>query len=298
MHLAATEGGPANPGDTGGEIMLRGFTRFAMIAAVAAWSGAGVARAQVGEPTGMFNIKIQHGGTTVVDTVTSVPLDHKISDGDPEDYVQIGTIGPNNAPIILKMVSDDDPNFRIVHWYIDVPGDLNNIFSSNGDSLFNPANPAPIDVTITGLSFTGTTEVTPLIVNNSTFLTAFMRDTFLGIGGRFYALPGTNLYAPGVLGPQAQAQVPGNQFFDMNAGQYAFSGSFAQPTATWSWLGLPNPGAVGAAAVNADGSMSPGDGRVFELGLSMAFVGVPEPGTLAMMLPAVIAMIRRRRRAP
>lgn len=275
--------------------MFRNATRLAAFVGVAGLLAASSAQAQVGEPTGSFNITIQHGATTVVNANVIVPADIKITDGDPEDFVQIGTLGPGGAPIILKMVSDNDPNFRIVHWYIDVPASLNNIFMSGGDSLFNPANPNPISVSITGLSFAGTTSVTPLLVNNNTYLTAFMRDTFLGNGGRFYNLPGSNFYAPGVLSPQAQAQVPGSQFLDPNAALYSFGGTFGQPTATWTWGALPNPATFGSQAINANGTMSPGDGRVFELGLSVAFVGVPEPATLGFLLPGMLMMLRRKR---
>ena len=269
------------------------YTRLAVIAGVASLLAAAGAKAQVGEPTGNFNITIQQGATTIVNANVAVPLDHKISDGNPEGYVQIGTVGPMGTPVILKMVSDDDANFRIVHWYIDVPGSLNDINTSNGQSLINPADPSPVSVSITGLQFTGTTSVTPVLVNNGTFLTEYMRDTFMGTGGRFYNLPGSNFYAPGVLGPAAEAQVAGNQFLDGNNSLYTFGGSFGQPSATWTWGALPNP--AGSSAINANGSLVPGDGRVFELGLSVAFVGVPEPATLGFVLPGLFMMLRKRR---
>ena len=277
----------SEPSGLWGKIMFRSIG-FAVLAGVAGLLAAGSAQAQVGEPTGNFNITIQQGATTIVNANVAVPA--------PAGYVQIGTVGPMGEPIILKMVTDSDPNFRIVHWYIDVPGNLNDINTSDGASLINPANPAPVSVSITGLQFTGTSSVTPLLVNNSTYLTAYMRDTFLGTGGRFYNLPGSNFYAPGVLGPAAEAQVPGNQFLDGNTSLYSFGGTFGQPSATWTWGAMPNPAAVGAQAITTNGSLAPGDGRVYELGLSVAFVGVPEPATLAFVLPGLLLMMLRKRK--
>jgi len=257
-------------------------------------TGPWTANAGVGEPTGTFALKVQHGATTIVDTIVAVPADIKLSDNTPEGFVQVGSVG--SSPIILKMVSDDDPDFRIVHFFLNVPVSTEDIYAASSDSLLDPSNSATINVSISDLEFTDTTEVTPLLVNNNTFLTAFMRDNHLGSGGRFYSLPNSNFYGPGMLGPFAQAQVPGSFFFDGDASMYGFTGSFAQPRATWSWLALPNPGPLGVPAINIDGTISPGDGMVFELGLSVAFVGVPEPGTLAFLLPGMLAMLARRRR--
>jgi hypothetical protein len=278
------------------------FKHLARVAALAcAFSAsASIAKGQVGDPTGAFQITVSQGANIIANDIVTIGLGGELSDlkatfqdGTPESFTQIGSVG--NSPIILKVVDDGDPNFRILHWYIDVPTSLADIYSSSGDSLVNPASPDPIDVTITGLTFAGTTDVTPLIVNNGTYLTAFMRDVFQGNGGRFYNLPDSTFFAPGILSPQAQAQVAGNKFFDPNAFQYAFAGSNNLGFATWTWDNLVNPGAVGAAAINADGSLAPGDGRVFELGLSMAFVGVPEPGSLSLLVPAAVMLMRRKR---
>jgi hypothetical protein len=251
----------------------------------------------VGEPTGTFGIKIMHGGTTLIDNpFVTVPGDIKLTDGTSEDYVPLGTIGGSGETAILKIVSDNDPDFRIVHFYIDLPASLDDIYRSSGGSLFDPADAAAISVTITGLAFTDTTEVFPMLADNETYLAAYMRDTYMETGGRFYELPGCTHFAPGVLGAEAQCQVAGNKFYDGDTSQYTFSGSFFEPTASWTWGALPNPGAVGASAVNADGSLSDGDGRVFELGLSVAFVGVPEPGTIGLLVSGLVAFISRRGR--
>jgi len=264
-----------------------------LLAGLAATFGAGApALAQVGEPTGTFGIKITHGGTTIVDNPNvAVPTDIKLSDGDGEDFVQIGTIGPMNSPIILKIVTDDDPNFRISHWYIDVPASLANINLPGPTSLFDPSNPSPIEVEITNLAFTNTTNVTPLIVPNNTYATAFMRD----LGGVFYNMPLGN--TTGFPGPGTQVQVPGQAFFDADPAMYSFTGSNFGPTASWKWSGLPNPGA-GTTTNNGINPNAPsfGSGYVFELGLGVSFVGVPEPGTMTLLGGAAVMLLRRRRR--
>jgi hypothetical protein len=282
-----------------GTIMFNRRLSLAALAGAVCLQSASMAKAQVGEPTGSFGIRITHGGTTIVDyPAVPLPADFKLSDGDPEDFIQIGTIGPNAAPIILKVVSDDDPGFRIVHFYVDVPGNLADIHHSDGDSLFAPSDSGLIDVSITGLSFAGTTQVTPMLANNSTYLAAYMRDTYMGTGGRFYDLPEVTYVPPGVIGPEAQGQVAGEKFYDGDLSQYVFTGSFEQPTASFTWGAIPNPGAVSSQVINADGSLSPGDGKVFELGLSVAFVGVPEPGTIGLVasgLWTILTYNRRRR---
>jgi hypothetical protein len=268
------------------------INKFAMLAGVALLAAGTSAQAQVGEPTGSFGIKITQGATTIVNNPNViVPADIKISDGDAEDFVQIGTIGAGGTPIILKIVTDDDPNFRISHWYIDVPASLNDIYSPGPTSLFDPNNPHPIEVEITGLAFTATTNVTPLIVNNATYAAAFMRD----LGGRFYNLPDS--VATGFPGPATTVQVYGEKFFDGNVSQYTFAGSNFLPTASWKWSMLPNPGALTTVNDQTNPSVpNLGGGYVFELGLGVSFVGVPEPGTIGMMIPGLLAVIARKRR--
>lgn len=266
----------------------RKFT--AAVIGVQLLGAATVAHAQVGEPTGTFGIKITHGNTVIVNNPSvTVPQDIKISDGDPEDFVQIGTIGPGADPIILKIVTDDDPNFRISHWYIDVPVSLNDIYSPGPTSLFDPFNPSFIDVEVWDLGFTNTTMVTPLVVGNTTYATAFMRD----MGGVFYNLPlGVTTGYPG---PTTQVQVPGVYFLDNDPNLYTFGGTFEQPTASWSWRMLPNPG-PNMTTNNGTNPTAPsiGNGYVFELGLGVSFVGVPEPGTVGLLAIGFVPLLCRR----
>lgn len=245
----------------------------------------------VGQPTGTFGITIQQGSTIIVDNPSvTVPADIFIDDGDPEDFVQIGSTVPNGGPIILKIVSEGDSQFRILHFYIDVPISLGDIHSPGPDSLIDPTNPFGVDVTISNLSFTNSPYVYPLLVNNSTFAVTFQRDD----NGLFYNL--NDGIATGT-GPSRQVQVYGTSFFDSNPeNSFAFVDG---PTMTFSWLGLQNPGYTGATVNDGDDSIPDvvGSGYVFELGLGLAVV--PEPGTLGLLAAGIALCFgpRRRRRS-
>jgi MYXO-CTERM domain-containing protein len=249
----------------------------------------------VGEPTG-FRVTVRHGGVIIAEKYVTVGAggdlqDIKISDGDPEDFVQIGTLGGTN-PMILKLVTEDDPTFRLLHMYIDAPVSLANIHAPGPLSLFDPSNGSPIDVSITEMTFSGGAAVIPQLVNNNSFFTCFTRDR----AGHFYEMPQANLfdsYGHGVI----DIQVPGEAFLDGNAAQYAFSATPGS-VSSWSWSRIPNPG-PGTTIHNglASGQPSTGGGYVFELGLAVAFTVVPEPGTAVLALAAaVLAAPRRRRR--
>lgn len=257
-------------------------------------SVASVQATPIGEPTGSFGLRLMQGNTTIVDANVNVPTDLSIYDGDGEDYVQIGSIG--NAPIILKIVSEGDADFRILHWYIDVPGSLNNIYESGGTSLFDPSNNGLISLEIMNLAFTNTTGVTPMVIGNSTFMTQFMRDTSSANGGRFYVEPLGTYFAPGVLSSEPQVQVAGQWFTDADKTLYNFStSSLFSPTASWKWESIP--GTQGLNTISSSGPMPSDAGKVFELGLAVGFVGIPEPGTLGLLIPGLLIMCLPRRRA-
>lgn len=272
------------------------FTRrLALSAALALWAAASAAHAQfVGEPTG-FTITVRQGASVLATRpVTIGPggdlQDIKISDGDSEDFVQIGTL-PGNNPMILKVVSDDDAMFRVLHMYINAPLNLGNIYTPGPVSLFNPANPDPIDVSITNMTFAGGTQVIPQLQNNTNFFTAFMRD----MDGHFYEMPGANAYNSFGHGVN-DIQVPGQQFLDGNPGQYAFS-SMPGSIASLAWSAIPNPGPTTTVNTGpAGGQPSSGGGYVFELGLAVAFTAVPEPSTALLLALGTLALVPGRRR--
>jgi len=256
-----------------------------------------LAAAQVGEPTSL-TITIRHGANVVAhDTVSIGPggdlPDIKVNDGTPESLTQIGTlVGPGgSSPLIMKVVTGDDPFFRLLSVFINAPLSLAEPHVAGPNPMFNPLDPSPISVEITNATFAGTTFVTPFLVGNNSFFTAFMRDAM----GHFFELPQANAYnsyGHGVL----DIQVPGERFLDGNGALYNWSG-ISGPAAAWIWGGIPNPG-PGSTVHNGfqSGFPSAGGGHVFELGLTLALVGVPEPATLALLTVGSILLRRPRRR--
>jgi len=243
------------------------------------------ATAYVGEPTGTFGLKITQGSNVIVDNpAVPVPSDIKISDGDPEDFVVVGMIGPVPTPIILKLVTEDDPNYRIAHFYVDVPISVADIHTPGPTSLFDPAGPIDITVEITGLTFAGTPYVLPRVEPNDTFFTAFMRDE----GGRFYNLPkGVTVNFPG---PWTEVQVPGSAFLDAEpAYQFRFVDG---GSATIIWEAIYNPGSISATVNDGFNPAAPATGYVFELGVGVAFV--PEPATIALLTWPMLLLVRTR----
>jgi len=271
---------------------------FVVVGCLATVSATSVANAQVGEPTGSFEITVRQGGSIIAqDTVTIgvggdlEDLKATFQDGDPEDFTQIGTIGAGADPIILKVTSDGGPSesFRILHWYIDVPVSLTDIYSPGPTSLFDPTG-GDIDVTITGLGFDGGTLASPLLVGNDTYLTSYMRDW----QGHFYESPSANPYNYSGYGVN-DIQVPGSAYLDGDLSEYRFDVSGSGASSSWTWGNIVNPG-LATNVHNGFGSVTPLDpGYVFELGLSVAFVAVPEPSTLAMLVPGLILLARKRR---
>jgi hypothetical protein len=257
------------------------------------------AMAQVGEPQGAFNITVKQGATVIANhNVTIGPggdlqdLKATFQDGDPEDFTQIGTIGPGHTPIILKVTSDGGAleSMRILHWYVDVPVSLANIYAPGPTSLFTTFG-GNIDVTITSLEFSNGVVATPQLVDNNTYLTSFMRD----YQGHFYesvqANP-YNLFGHGIY----DIQVPGMRYLDSNTGLYVFSGT-PGASCSWTWGNIVNPGTTTTVHNGTNGGQTPLiPGYVFELGTSVAFTAVPEPAVVALLAPLGLILARRRRR--
>ena len=253
----------------------------------------------VGDPLSL-DITLKQGGTTIIPSthITLGPggmledLKATFMDGDPESFVGVGSLplGGGSSPIILKVVTEDDPTFKLLHMYIDVPISLADINTAGPFSLFNTADPAPIEVSVTNVMFPGGAAVIPQLFNTNSFFTSFMRDQ----GGHFYESPQTNAYNSYGHGVN-DIQVPATAYLDGNPLQYSFS---ATPGAisSWAWSDIVNPGPVGSTIHNgiAGGLPSTGNGYVFELGLDVAFTLVPEPATIVMLVPLFIISRRRR----
>jgi hypothetical protein len=253
---------------------------------------AGRAVAFVGEPTSM-TVTVKQGATTLASQTVTMgtpgsDLPHiQITDPLAPSYVQIGTVGAG-SPMIMKVVTEGDPVFRILHMYIDVPISTSNIDAPGPTSLFDPADPSPISIQVTNASFSDGGSVTPLIVNNNSFFTLFMRD----MAGRFYELPqanASNSYGHGVI----DVQVPGEAFMDGVANPYSFT-SVSGIMSSWAWNNIVNPGPTTPVNDGSGSIPSAGAGYVFEIGLAVAFV--PEPGTIAFCGSAIAFFAFRRSR--
>ena len=250
--------------------------------------------AQVGEPTGL-TVTIKQGGATLATrSVTIGPggdlPDIKITDGTPESHTQIGTVG-SGSPIIMKIVTQDDPVYRILHMYIDVPISNTDLDHPGPTSLFDPANAGLIDVEVSNVSFTNGAFAFPQLQNNSLYYTEFMRDE----GGHFYELPQANAYNSHGSGIY-DIQVGGDKFLNANTGQYNF-GSTPGVVSSWGWRNMINPGTTTTINDGTNGGLpSTGNGYVFELGLSVAFTAVPEPVTMIFVGGAWLFLLARRKK--
>lgn len=275
------------------------MNRMTKIAAMAVMASASAAFAAVGEPFGAgpggtFSLKITQGNNVIVNSPnTPFPTDVKINDGDEESFVQVGTT-PSGTPIIVKLVSDGaaSEDFRIMHVYVDVVDSLVGPIPpfSSTDSLFAIDPTQNIKVEIGNIGFIGTTNITPLVVNNQSFAVSYME----AFGGGFYMLPGTNPW--NLFGQnRVDVQVPGAQYLDGTADPYQFS-ALAGNVVNWTYDNLESPAANTPAEFGIFASqMAVPGGKVAELGLGIAFVGVPEPATMGLIITGLIPLLRRRR---
>lgn len=278
--------------------------RATCVAAVACgWAVLGlnlVAHGQIGDPEGTFSITLRQGGSIVAQDVVSVgaggelqDLQASWQDGDPEDFTQIGAIGAEQSPIILKLVTTGDSSFRMTHWFIDVPASLADIYSPGPTSLFDPLG-GDIDVTISWLQFQNAAQVIPYIVDNQTFAVSFMRD----YQGHFYESTLANSYD--IFGHGIHdIQVPGQAYLDSDLGQYNFTVLQSGEWSSWTWSGIVNPGLNTDVHDGTGSRLTPVvPGYVFELGVAVAFVPLPEPGSLGLLAVGLAGVAIRRRRRP
>jgi hypothetical protein len=278
--------------------MFRRVTVLAVVCCLAVVSAANTAMAQVGEPLGTFNITVKQGGTTLVNHNVSIGPGGDLTDlkptwvdGTPESFVQVGTVGPigSSSPIILKVVSDGGPDesFRVLHWYLDVPVSTSDIYTAGPNSLFDPLG-GNIEVSVSGFQFSNGADATPMVIDNDTYLTSFMRDS----QGHFYEsilANAYNVHGNGIY----DIQVPGMAYLDGDPSMYTFA-STSGTSSSWTWGSIVNPGLLTTIHDGTNGGLTPLiPGYVFELGTSVAFTAVPEPATLALMLP--VALLLRRR---
>ena len=275
--------------------MFRSVAVVAFISCLTVLSVADLALCQVGDPVGTFNITIRQGRAILADqSVTIGPggdlgdLKPIGEDGTPESFVQIGTLA-RSSPIILKVTSDGGPDesLRILHWYIDAPVSLSDIYTPGPDSLFYPLG-GNIEVSISGLQFSNAVVATPLLVDNNTYLTSFMRDW----QGHFYESPQANAFNAYGYGIH-DIQVPGERYLDSDTSMYTFS-STPGASCSWTWGEVVTPGLLTSVNDGTTGGLTPLiPGYVFELGMSVAFAAVPEPATLALFLG--LFLLHRRR---
>jgi hypothetical protein len=246
----------------------------------------------VGEPLG-FSIQVKQGGVIASDNVTIGPGqdldDIKVSDGDGESSTQIGTL-PGGSPIVLKVVSEDNALYRILHMYIYAPASMENLNSPGPVSLFNASSAFPIDVSISGMTFDNGAQVQPQLANTSAYFASYMRDS----EGKFYQLSQANAFNSFGHG-SGDIQVGGDKFLDGNSSQYTFDATAGSPTA-FAWKNMVNPGLSGQVHNGASLQAPAIAGYVFELGISVAFEAVPEPGTLSLLAVGVMTLACRRSR--
>jgi hypothetical protein len=281
--------------------MLKNLIKVVAVVCIGVLTVPSTANAGLGDPFGSFNILIEQGGFTVAnETVTIGPGGDLIDlrpifvDGTPEDHTLIGTIGVGGVdPIILKVVSDGGPDeaFRLTHWYIDVPVSLLNIHSPGPTSLFDPAA-GKIDVTITSMEFSNGAAGIPLVLDLDTFYTSYMRD----YQGHFYEQADAhayNAFGNGII----DIQVPGSKFLDGNTAEYDFEMLASGTSASWRWANMLPPSLTDTVNNGFGASITPTDpGYVFELGMAVAFVQVPEPTTIAFVAMGAVPLILRRKR--
>lgn len=147
-------------------------------------------------------------------------------------------------------------------------------------------------MTITGLEFSNGAAAIPLVLDLDTFYTSYMRDS----QGNFYESADANAYDAYGNG-FIDIQVPGSKFLDANTSEYNFEMLASGTSASWRWANMLPPSLTDTVNNGFGASINPLDpGYVFELGMAVAFVEVPEPTTLVLLAAGAVPMILRRKR--
>jgi len=269
-----------------------------LVAAIAVLGLAAAAQAQVGEPAS-FDITVKHGAQVIATKHVNVAVDLpdiKIDDGDPESFVQLITQTASGlpTPIILKVVSEPLQNqalYRLLHFYIDVPLSMLDINHPGPVSLFDPNSLNKIDVSVANMTFDNGVNAQPRLENTPFFYTSFMRD----YQGHFYQTPLAHPYnwaGHGII----DIQVPATAYLDGDASQYTFA-STSGVASSWTWGNIVNPGQTTKVHTGFQSGVTPVQkGYVFELGLAVAFVAVPEPATASLLILGALLLCRPNRK--
>ncbi len=255
--------------------------------------------AQVGEPAS-FDITVSQGGSVIAQSSVTVgpggdleDIKTTWQDGDPEDFtpLQVMTGSGTPSPVILKLVSMPTPNndvYRLLSFYLNVPISLQNIDLPGPDSLFGSSG--MIDVTISNMVIDNGAIVDPRVEDDPYFYTSFMRDYdghfYESVGAHPYDFNGNTIY---------DIQVPGTAYNDGDSSQYTFA-STPGGVSSWTWGNIVPPGLQTPVHDGTQSTNPSQPGYVFELGLSVALVVVPEPSSLALLAIGCFAVLGRRRR--
>jgi hypothetical protein len=266
------------------------LNRTLCICALCVIGAAEVTYAQVGELTGSgpgntFSITIRQGGDILLQD-NDVPFPSDIKTPGLTHVTLDDSLGTWENDITLQIHSEGgaEEQFRVSHWYIDTTGN---------DSLFDPLVTDEIEVEISGIRFTNGANIIPYLLNQDDYYVSYFMDEY----GRFYQTPGTNIYGTYHSDPweKKDVQVPGNEYLDSTLNPYGFLASPGTEV-SWTWKNIIPPGST-TLAIDNDGNSHAND-FVYEMGLAVSYVVVPEPATLTLfmgLLPLMIWGGRRRR---
>ncbi len=259
------------------------------------WAGVSSAWASVGEltavgPGGTFRLVIQQGSQTLLDENILFPTDlDDIKSPGLKKILLADALGTWQSDVYLEIMSSGGAveTTRLTNWFIS---------ASDGESLFDPANPDPISVSISNISVKDTVNAQPFLGNEDDYSVVYMM-TYWGYYYEFAEARPWNAYG----NAEFDVQVPGPEFLD-GTNPYSFSsigGTNVGDALSWTWQGIKNPGAGTTVATGTQpGQTGPG-GVVYQMGLGVSIGGTwaPEPGTILLLLSGLPALIYRRKNA-